>query len=267
MDDWSYGTAFADLLRSELDNGRPILMRGDEGVTDLDKHHFVIDGYDASDNDWFWFNFGWGYWNTETYNTSRHYLGDISPGPHGPYDALQMVIVGISPTVAADANIYDVAYSSVWDIRLEDAQQSIELPASGKSLTVENGGDLTLIAGSSIVINPGFNAKLGSTFKAQINPDYLTDINISVQGYTSSFSPGSNEELCYNVSNANSWEFEAYNMGGGAVFQSAGKIDSSPCCVWDGSGSSVTGYYTCTIRFKNNYGRILEHSYQVWVQY
>ena len=57
---WSYGNAWEDLLRSEIDAGRPILYRGDKCDLCSEKHYFVLDGYDANDPDYFWFNFGCG---------------------------------------------------------------------------------------------------------------------------------------------------------------------------------------------------------------
>lgn len=263
--DWLYGSAWEDLLRSEIDNGRPVLYRGDKSDLSTSKHIFVIDGYDSSDPDFFWFNFGWGYYGNTSYNTSRHYLNDITPGTHD-YTDNQMAVVGISPTYYSpvEVNITDVTYSSVSGVKSEDAQQSISLPASGKSLSVESGGEYTLVAGSSITLNSGFEAKLGGTFKAEINTSYQPNMDITVTAWTNYFSAANSEELCFIVDNADSWEFEACTLGGSAVFQSAGTISSSTVCVWDGSGSS-TGYYTCYIRFKNNYGRYVENSYNVFV--
>lgn len=57
---------------------------------------------------------------------------------------------------------------------------------------------------------------------------------------------------------------EANNPSGQRIFQSAGSMDSNSVSVWDGSGAT-NGYYTCTIRFKNNYGREFESSYTVLV--
>ena len=45
-DNWKkYGTAWADLIRSEIDCGRPVLMYGKHNINEIkEKHYFVIDG-------------------------------------------------------------------------------------------------------------------------------------------------------------------------------------------------------------------------------
>ncbi len=269
--DWLYGSAWEDLLRSEIDNNRPVLYRGDKSDLSTSKHIFVIDGYDSSDPDYFWFNFGWGYYGNTAYNTSRHYLSSITPDTYDFTDN-QMAVVGISPTYTDvapdDVNITTVAYTTVTGTLAEDAQQNISLPSTGSTLTIMNGGNYTLTAGNSITLQAGFKADVGSVFSAQINTDYQEEMDISVTSWTNNFSPnGTNDELCFIVDNADSWECEVFTLAGSAVFQSAGSINSSIVCVWDGSGVSSSGYYTCHIRFKNNYGRDLENSFNVYVSF
>ncbi|MPM42310.1 hypothetical protein SDC9_88975 [bioreactor metagenome] len=268
--DWDYGSAWEDLLRSEIDNERPVFYRGDKSDLSTSKHFFVLDGYDASDPDYFHFNFGWGY-PGNTYNTSFQYLNDITPGSH-EYNKNQMAIVGISPTYTElapdDINIFDVSYSSVTGIKNEEAQQDIALPATGKELTIENGGELILTAGNSITLKPGFHAKVGSEFTAQINPDYTEEMDISVPTWYNAFTPngdGVNDEFCIDVENANSFEFEAFDRNGIPIFQSAGIITGNTACLWDGSGAYCLEAYACIIRFKNNYGRAVENAYMVSV--
>lgn len=267
-EDWKYGSAWGDLLRSEIDNERPVFYRGDSRSDLFAKHFFVIDGYDEDDSDFFWFNFGHG---GQPYNNSRHYLNDITPSSFD-WTKNQMAVVGISPTynefAPNNVNIFDVPYSIVSNIISEEAQQDIVLPATGKELTIENGGELNLIAGNSITINPGFHAKPGSQFTAHINPDYANKMDISVPTWYNAFTPngdGYNDELCFDVENANSWEFEAFDRNGTPIFQSAGTIADNNAYVWDGSGANCTETYACAIRFKNNYGRSLENKYMVMV--
>lgn len=266
--DWQYGSAWKDLLRSEIDNGRPILYRGDKSDWSTSKHIFVLDGYDSSDPDYFWFNFGWAYWDNESYNVSRHYLNDIIPDDKDFTDN-QMAVVGISPTfteIAPDeVNITNVTYTYVIGTKSEDAQQNISLPGTGMSLTVASGGKYTLTAGNSITLLSGFKVQVGGEFLATINPDYQNEMDISVLSWPNYFVPGNNEQLCFTIENADSWEFEVFSIGGSCLFQSAGTIGTSTVCVWDGSGISSTGWYTCHIRFKNNFGRDLENTYNVYV--
>jgi hypothetical protein len=268
--DWDYGSAWRDLLRSEIDNERPVLYRGDKSDLSGDKHYFVLDGYDVSDPDYFHFNFGWGY-PGNSYNTSFQYLGDLTPGDWN-FNKNQMAIVGISPTyteLAPDnVNIFDVSYSSVTGFKNEEAQQDIVLPAVGKELTVENGGELILTAGNSITLKPGFHAKAGSKFTAQINPNFTEEMDIHVPTWYNVITPngdGYNDELCLDVENANSWEFTAIDRNNAIIFQSAGTISGNSICVWDGSGAYCLEAYRCIVRFKNNYGRVAENDYMVSV--
>lgn len=49
--EWRFGTAWADLIRSEIDCGRPVLMYGQKNVIEIThKHYFVIDGYSKEDH-------------------------------------------------------------------------------------------------------------------------------------------------------------------------------------------------------------------------
>jgi len=268
--DWKYGSAWGDLLRSEIDNERPVFYRGDKSDLSTSKHFFVLDGYNAADPDYFHFNFGWGY-PGNNYNTSYQYLNDITPGDH-EFNKNQMAIVGISPTYTELApdniNIFDVPYSIVTDFKNEEAHQDIVIPATGKELTIESSGELILTAGNSITLKPGFHAKAGSKFTAQINSNYTEEMDIRVPTWYNAFTPngdGYNDEFCIDVENANSWEFEAFDRNGIPVFQSAGTITGNTACLWDGSGAYCLEAYACIIRFKNNFGRSVENAYMVSV--
>lgn len=259
--DWNYGNAWGDLLRSEIDNRRPVFYRGDKCDFCDEKHFFVLDGYDSLDPDFFWFNFGWGF-PGNYYNISAHYLNNLAPGSH-EYNKNQMAIVGISPSylIPNNTNIVDLPYTSVTDYKFEAALQNIILPASGKSISVESGGELVFEAGNSIILKNGFHAKKDSKFSAKINPDY-DQMKITVPSWTNTFSSNG---LCFNVYNANSWEFEVFNVfpAGTPAFQSAGTIDGTSVCVWDGSGVPCMEAYPCIIRFKNNYGQTVEKAYMI----
>lgn len=269
---WDYGTAWGDLIRSEIDNYRPVFYRGDECDLCTSKHFWVIDGYDSSDPDYFYCNFGWGY-PGPTYNISYQYLDDLTPGEH-EFNENQQLISGISPPIQSllPLDINDVAYTAVYTTVIEAAENNISLPASGKTLSVENGGDLTLIAGNNITLNPGFEVKAGGKLAATIDPSYTgNDVEITLPGWTNVFTPngdGINDNLVYVVENADSWEFEAFDLSGTAIFQSAGSISGTTATVWDGTGAAYSHeYYPCIIRFKNSYGRAIENAYMVYVAF
>ncbi|HKK81394.1 MAG TPA: hypothetical protein VJ909_04055 [Prolixibacteraceae bacterium] len=231
--------------------------------------NFVIDGYDATDSDFFWFNFGHG---GQTYNNSRHYLNDITPAGTGfDWTENQMAIVGISPTnielCPDEVDIFDVPYTSVLNLKNEEAQNNIILPADGKELAIGNGGKLTLTAGNSIILKSGFH-NAGGEFIAHINTGFTEEMDINVSLWPEGFSPngdGINDELCISVENANSWEFTAKTASNEIVFQSAGTITGDNVSLWDGTGAHCLESHFCTIRLKNNYGRTLEKLINVYV--
>ncbi len=262
--DWK-SSVWTDLIRAEIDSERPVIYRGDKSDLSTDKHIFVIDGYDASDADFFWINFGWG---NSSYNLSRHYLGDISPGDHD-FNKNQSAIIGISPTYYSPsrANIIDVSYSMVSNTKMEDAQQNITLPASGKRLSIENGGNLTLVAGNSITLRPGFHAKQGSILSAKIDPSYNISGNmeITVPGWPNAMDPNSGG-LWLLVNNANSFDFVAMNRYGQMVYQRAGTISGNRVDLWDGL-NQPEAVYACRVRLRNNFGRIIDKTWDVTIIY
>lgn len=265
--DWEYGNAWGDLLRSEINVGRPVLYRGDKSDLSTDKHFFVCDGYSPTDPNSFHFN--WGYCGN--YN-GFFTLNDLTPGNHD-YNKNQMAIVGISPTYdeIEEVNITDVPYTIVARIKKkEEAQQTISLPAPNKNLVVLDDGELSLIAGNTVTLNPGFHATLGaSVFSAKIDVNYGLEKDITVPTWPNFITPngdGFNDELCINVENADSWEFIAMNIDTHAVvFESAGTISSNNVCVWDGTDVFCNTGYMCNLRFKNNFGRSIENTYVVVV--
>lgn len=77
--DWS------NLLKNELDNGRPILYRGDNGV---EGHAFICDGYNGSE-----FHFNWGWSGTPN---SYFYLSNLNPNNYN-FNYNQEAVIGIQP--------------------------------------------------------------------------------------------------------------------------------------------------------------------------
>jgi len=256
--EWDYPGAWENLIRSEIDAGRPVLYYGDKSDLSTSKHYFVCDGYDSSDPEYFHFNFGWGY-PGNSYNTSFQYLDDLTPGSH-EYNKNHKAIVGISPSRnTVTNNITDVSYSSITGIKQEVAKYNISLPSSNEMLIVKNGGKLMLTAGNSIRLNPGFSVDKNSEFKATIEEIGLGVSGISVSKWYNAFTPngdGINDELFYNVYNADTWELQAFDRNGYAIFQSAGVIENNKAIVWKGE-NTVTGVYYCILKFRNSCGEVL----------
>ncbi len=260
---WDYGNAWHDMIRAEIDAGRPVLYRGDKSDLSTAKHFFVCSGYSASSIDEFYFNWGWN----GSYNGFYH-IDDLTPGSHD-YNKNQMAIIGISPTCSqAPANLNDVSYTTLTTTKHEQARQNITLPASGKTLTVNNGGKLILTAGNTVRLNPGFSATNGSTLKVNFRQVSFGDMGINVPSWYNAFTPngdGINDELCFDVYNADTWEFEAFDRWGLLTFQSAGTVNNDLACVWDGTGSCSLCAYACIIKFRNSCGEVLDNAYTVTV--
>ena len=75
-----------NLLKTELDNGRPMLYGG---FSNSGGHAFVCDGYNSSN--YFHFNWGWG-GNYDDY----YYINSLNPGSH-TYSQNQQALIGIEP--------------------------------------------------------------------------------------------------------------------------------------------------------------------------
>jgi len=93
-----------NLLKIELDNGRPMLYAGNDGGTG---HAFVCDGYD--ENDYFHFNWGWsgsgdGYYALTALTPSKGGIG----GGNYIFTQNQRAIIGIEPT----ENVWDSTSNS-----------------------------------------------------------------------------------------------------------------------------------------------------------
>ncbi len=76
---------FAGYLQKELNEGRPVLYRGDNGVNG---HAFVLDGYDGNQ---FHFNWGW----SGTPNT-YFYINNLNPNGYN-FNYNQSAVIGIQP--------------------------------------------------------------------------------------------------------------------------------------------------------------------------
>lgn len=148
--------------------------------------------------------------------------------------------------------------------RKEYAYQGVYVPASNSSLTVGSGAELTIEAGSEIILQPGFTAEYGSEVNIKINPNWQSQMAISVPYWPNAIRVGVDDGYCIETKNADSWEFTLINNGGAIVFQSAGSIISDRTCLWDGQGVPQGNYYGI-VALKNSFGRRLENNLNILV--
>lgn len=113
-----------DLMRQELDAGRPILMSGypRPGTGLEDGHAFVCDGY--AENDYFHFNFGWSGDDDGYYLLKR-----LTPG-FKDYSADQTAWIGLQPSLLA----------------VEEGQAFINVNQDGMGLVVGGYGEVNVPA-------------------------------------------------------------------------------------------------------------------------
>ncbi len=276
-----------NLIKTELDVRRLPLLRGGRIIQDqFDVHYFIADGYARDDDDYFHFNFGWG---NDTYTTNTSYfelfkLNFITPYQGDNYHENQMVIVGISPTCTPLPE--DISYftESIIANNLDlKAKNNITLPGSNQKFVVENNAGLTLKAGNTIIMKPGFRAKNGSKLLAKIENLNQCDcgFDISVPTWYNVITPNGdnkNDVLKLYTNNANSYVVEIYDRCNNVIYKNAGKIDeynNGLICLWNGynvlnscdiqyfqNGLYITTVLTIVNLF-NNCGRKLEHAYLV----
>jgi gliding motility-associated-like protein len=222
----------------------------------------------------FYMNFGHPgvSWQPNPYNYSSLFLDYIavetSSGDSSNWTNNQRGVIGISPTADFPENINDLNYSVVSFKAEEKAEVGISVPSSGEQLTVMSNGDLSLVAGNSITIQPGFKVESGGIFTAKIEEQSYFNVDIELISCPTAFTPngdGINDELTIVADNANSWEFTAFNRWGSVIFQSAGSITGDSANIWDGTDSMPSTTYYCVLRLKNSFGRDLEEEITVLV--
>ena len=136
----------------------------------------------------------------------------------------------------------------------------VEIQAATETITststIKSGATVTYEAGQSIILSPGFIAETGSNFTAKTKEFNCVPgcYPISIDLLPNVFTPngdGINDQLCYPVNNATSYEFEAYNRWGSKVFSSSGSVIGNQVCVWDGAGACAGCWYAVIITFRN----------------
>jgi hypothetical protein len=151
-DDYSQSN-WESLLRTEIDNNRPVLYYGKNSLTS-GWHYFVLDGYWLKDDGSYLYNFNFG-------QTSAHstYIALSETG----YQIDQQALIHIQPNCDA----FSGSYTYVEDIPAGIFASRYAGINFFTSKNIEPQGNLILKAGNSVVLNPGFWAKPGSSFLAK----------------------------------------------------------------------------------------------------
>lgn len=264
MDEWSYGSSWKNLIKSEIDSRRPVLMYG-ESFTFVTGHYFVVDDYYEESGET-WFHVNWGHRNT----CNGYCKIDRLHEGEDYYNINNSAIVGISPTYE-DYDIISLPYNIIpsGETRKEYACHNIVIPNGG--LVVQNGGSFSAECGNKIILRPGFQACAGSSVSLQIKESWRNNMNITVPSWINVYDPLSEGDYCLKVFNADSWEFSLYDMSNVCIYKNAGSVHDTIACMWNGTIESgwyycPYGTYTCSIVFKNSFGRRIENTFILVLQ-
>jgi len=274
---WNYGNVWEDIIRTELDCGRPVLYRGGEVIEKGDMgsvHYFVIEGYNHEAPNFFYINWGWGWGNnlhTEGNTADRYSLPKLTPyGPDGsdyPDDETDfsdnaMAIIGISPTLKNVPNMVNsLNLTTVSDYENIVAKQNliIQNPKTNKISVAEN-GTICARAGISIYFPPEFEVSRGGTLYAEIDADLAQDCDIEIISKTNGICMNtvSNHDFVVFPKNANSYSITVFDRRNKILYQGAGLItDRSKNSLWDGTGVQTEGVYMVELVLRNNCGEAL----------
>lgn len=151
----SYGiNSWISLLKSELDENRPILYRGEGSAGG---HAWVCDGYNALDQ--FWMNWGWNGANNGFFS-----LSNLNPGNYA-FNNDQGALLGIRP-----ANLS--ACDSHWTLT-GNQQNDYTWQASDyihSNMNIYAGKNAAYTAQNQIILTPGFVVNQNAKFSAKIQP-------------------------------------------------------------------------------------------------
>ena len=236
---WRYGYSWTELVRTEIDNNRPVVIYGEDG-TIFNGHYFVIDGYSLYDNNLFHINWGWlgsdGFYNL--YATT--------------YSDNMSAYVGISPSYLSseilqeyhDGNNKTTYLYSVGDLDLPDNHVS----------TIESGENVIINAGMSIDLMPGFEASAGSDVTIEIDEYLQSTFNIAILGFPD-FDNILVDGAIMKAANANSFECTVNKVGDNdPIYQHSGSIRDNTALIWDGSNFDPNADYRLDVTFRNNFG-------------
>ena len=253
--DWRYGSVWNDLIKSEIDNARPVLFYGDDGLF-TNGHYFILDGYHDGDGQ-ILYHVNWGHGGKYQCYCKLNRMKENMNGNTHYYNMNNSAFVGISPTYT-DEVIDSLTYSWVpaYRQRKEYAFRRIRVPKQDRELIIENHAQLEFEAGSEIILKPGFYARSGSEVSIHINPDWIDGMDVSLSSYPSCVNIG--EEYKITTKKADSWEFSVEKRtteDTTIIFQSAGIIRTDVTPIWNVSDEFSDGLYYGKIALKNSFGR------------
>ncbi len=238
-------------------NGHGVTERGSSGSPLFNNNHHVIGqlyggcpGHNSNcsnpSNDYSNYGKIFSSWNLGSNSGSRleDWLDPINNNP--------MVFDGANVCSQPTAEHHNITHTiKSGEVEIYRATKTITA-----TNTIKSGATVTYEAGERITLKPPFVAESGSNFTARIkNLNCLPGCYpVLIDLLPNVFTPngdGINDQLCYPVSNATSYEFKAFNRWGSEVYSSSGNVTGNMACVWDGTGSCSGCWYAVIITFRN----------------
>jgi hypothetical protein len=194
---WHSNSTWKNRMKSNLDNGWPVIYGGQSSLLSAHGHAFVCDGYDT--HDFFHFNFGWrgrcdAFLSVDNlvtkdgddYDTLQEAIFYLRPSTNQEYCDFNLSLLDHYMSVYNDLlgqlNRWGYVPSNAFDdipqhipkyaITLTSAYpatvQGYTVPSSW--YTIEPGQTVEYVAHGMIVLKSGFHVKAGSNFRARIDP-------------------------------------------------------------------------------------------------
>ncbi|MDR1973422.1 MAG: C10 family peptidase [Bacteroidales bacterium] len=158
------GVWWPNLVKAEIDAGRPVIYRGDECDLCGSKHFWNITGYDATTSGvttLFYCNWGWrGNW--DGYYMLSDFIRYKNDGSVSfDFRKNNHVITNIYPTCNTTRNVAlsNITYSTSGGNMVKDFARSITF----SNVIINHNSEAKWVATNSITLNVGFEVKLGAS--------------------------------------------------------------------------------------------------------
>lgn len=294
LDDWkNYGDSWKDLIRSEIDCGRPVLMFGQHNIIDIkEKHYFVIDGYSMTDKNLFHVNWGWngnknGYYNLEKcgYSNGQKIIIGIAPKYSGKADYPKITVEKENDIItrncldgANDFLRFKVENADSYECHIYTSEYAIQDKKHvwATAGIVKNGyadvwdGHASYYDNTQYLYEVTFKNSHGQTEMAKgyvvvhygecQSYDPVAHFPVSFEKESDYVSPKCSEKrnhyLRFKVKNVDSYQCKIYNQSGELLLTNAGDVKGDYAYMWDGSPDSYypSGSYRYEVTFKNYHG-------------
>jgi PKD repeat protein len=136
---WFTDAAWEALIRTDLENGLPIMYSGFDGTYG---HCFVLDGYQGTNH--FHFNWGWSGWNNGYY-----YLANLNSG-NGTFNTGQQAVMHITPPIPPVAQFTAATQNACETTPLQFTNTSTGFP-TGFSWSFPGGNPATSSSANPVV--------------------------------------------------------------------------------------------------------------------